>query len=170
MPVFVFDYAEVSASLRGGVRLSGRVLRGMGHSDLSANNRPFAKQGIVGEQLETIFARVLENHAHQVYGDGYYLPDVLEIHGLALLKNNLVLVINIDEPDFKPGDTVAVGHLAKEYELVVANGILGGVDVLNNVYDAGHSRQPVENYPVADNRGEQNWRYMVHFKSILLRP
>jgi hypothetical protein len=136
--------------------------RGMGHINLSANNRPFAKQGIVGKQLETIFAGMLEDHAHQVYRDGYYLPDVLEIHGLALLEDNLVLVINIDEPDFEAGNTVAIGHLAKEYELVVANGILGGVDVLNNVYDAGHSRQPVENYPVADNRGEQNWRYMVH--------
>ena len=97
---------------------------------------------------------MLENHAHQVYRDGYDLADILEIHGLALLENHLVLIINIDEPDFKPGNAVAVGHLTKEYELVVANGILGGVDVLNNVYDAGHSRQPVENYPVANNRGK----------------
>jgi len=94
---------------------------------------------------------MLKNHAHQVYGDGYDLADILEIHGLALLENNLVLVINIDKPNFKAGDAVAVGHLAKEYELVVANGILGGIDGLKNVYDAGHSRQPVENYPVADN-------------------
>jgi hypothetical protein len=123
----------------------------MGHSNLSANDRAFAKQGIVGEQLETIFARVLKNHAHQVNGNGYDLADILEIHGLALLEDDLVLVINIDEPNFKAGNAVAVGHLAKEYELVVANGILGGVDVLNYIYDAGHSRQPVENYPVTDN-------------------
>jgi hypothetical protein len=124
--------------------------RGMGHSNLSANDRPFAKQGVVGKQLETIFAGVLKDHTHQVYGDGYDLADILEIDGLALLEDDLVLVINIDEPNFKLGDAVAVGHLAKKYELVVANGILGGVDGLNNVYDAGHSRQPVENYPVAD--------------------
>jgi hypothetical protein len=123
----------------------------MGHINLSANDRPFAKQGVIGKQLETIFARVLEYHPHQVYRDSYDLPDVLEIHGLALLEDNLVLVINIDEPNFKPGNAVAIGHFAKEYELVVTNGVLGGVDCLNNVYDAGHSRQPVENYPVADN-------------------
>lgn len=153
------------------VRRGRRVLRwGMGHINLSTNDRPFAKQSVIGKQLETVFTRVLKNHAHQVYGDGYNLPDVLEIHGLALLEDNLVLVINIDKPNFKPGDAVAVGHLAKEYELVVANGVLGSIDGLNNVYDARHSRQPVENYPVADNRGEQNWRYMVHFESILLRP
>jgi hypothetical protein len=126
----------------------------MRHINLSANDRAFAKEGIVGEQLETVFACMLENNAHQVYRDGYYLADVLEIHGLALLKDNLVLVINIDEPNFETGYAVAIGHLAKEYELVVANGILGGIDGLNNVYDAGHSRQPVENYPVAYNRGE----------------
>jgi hypothetical protein len=141
----------------------------LGHINLSANDRAFAKQGVVGKQLETIFAGMLEDHAHQVYRDGYYLPDILKIDGLALLEDNLVLVINIDEPNFKPGNTVAVGHLAKEYELVVANGILGGVDVLNYIYDAWHSRQPVENYPVADNRGEQNWRYMVHFKYLPLK-
>jgi hypothetical protein len=138
----------------------------VGHSNLSANDGAFAKEGIVGKQLETIFACMLEDHAHQVYRDGYNLADILEIHGLALLEDNLVLVFNIDEPNFKPGDAVAIGHFAKEYELVVANGVLGSVDGLNNVYDAGHSRQPVENYPVADNRGEQNWRYMVHFESI----
>ncbi len=93
---------------------------------------------------------MLKNHAHQVYRDGYYLPDVLEIHGLALLEDDLVLVFNIDEPNFKPGNAVAIGHFAKEYELVVANGVLGGVDGLNYIYDARHSRQPVENYPVAD--------------------
>jgi hypothetical protein len=141
--------------------------RGMGHINLSANDRPFAKQGVVGKQLETIFARVLKNHAHQVYRDGNNLPDVLEIHGLALLEDDLVLVFNIDEPNFKPGNAVAIGHFAKEYELVVANWVLGSVDGLNYIYDARHSRQPVENYPVADNRGEQNWRYMVHFESIL---
>ena len=122
----------------------------MRQSNLSANNRPFAKQGIVGEQLETIFARVLEYHPHQVYRNGYNLPDVLEIHGLALLEDNLVLVINIDEPNFKPSNTMAIGHLAKEYKLVVANRVLGSVDGLNYIYDAGHSRQPVENYPVTD--------------------
>ncbi len=94
---------------------------------------------------------MLENHAHQVYRNGYDLADILEIHGLALLEDDLVLIINIDEPNFKTRDAVAVGHLAEEYELVVANGILGGVDVLNYIYDAGHSRQPVENHPVADN-------------------
>lgn len=93
---------------------------------------------------------MLKNHAHQVYGDGYNLPYVLEIHGLALLEDDLVLAINIDEADFKPGNAVAVGHFAKEYELVVANGVLGGVDGLNYIYDARHSRQPVKNYPVAD--------------------
>ena len=113
---------------------------------------------------------MLEDNAHQVYRDGYNLSDVLEIHGLALLEDNLVLIINIDEPNFKVGYAVAIGHFTKVYELVVANGILWGVDVLNYIYDAGHSRQPVENHPVADNRGKQNWRYMVHFESILLRP
>ena len=127
------------------------LLRGMGHINLSANDRPFAKQGVVVEQLETIFAGVLKNHAHQVYRNGYNLADILEIHGLALLEDNLVLVINIDEPNFKQGNTVAVGHFAKEYKLVVANWVLGSVDGLNYIYDARHSRQPVENYPVADN-------------------
>jgi hypothetical protein len=141
--------------------------RGMGHINLSANDRPFAKQGIVGKQLETIFAGMLKNHPHQVYRDGYYLADILEIHGLALLKDDLVLVINIDEPNFKRGNAVAIGHLAKEYELVVANWVLGGVDGLNYIYDARHSRQPVENHPVTDNRGEQNWRYMVHINSFI---
>jgi hypothetical protein len=94
---------------------------------------------------------MLKDHAHQVYRDGHYLPDILEIHGLALLEDDLVLVINIDKPNFKPGNAVAVGHLAKEYELVVANGILGGVDGLNYIYDAGHSRYAVKNHPVADN-------------------
>jgi hypothetical protein len=122
----------------------------MRQSNLSANDRPFAKQGVVGEQLETIFAGMLKNHAHQVYRNGYDLPDVLEIHGLALLEDDLVLVINIDEPNFKIGNAVAIGHFAKEYKLVVANGVLGGVDGLNYIYDAGHSRQPVENYSVAD--------------------
>jgi hypothetical protein len=123
----------------------------MGHSNLPANNRAFAKEGVVGKQLETIFAGMLKNHAHQVYGDGYYLPDILEIHGLALFKDDLVLIINIDEPNFKAGNAVAVGHFAKEYELVVAHGILGGIDGLNDVYDAGHSRYAVENHPIANN-------------------
>jgi hypothetical protein len=122
----------------------------MGHINLSANDRPFAKQCVIGKQLETIFACVLKDDAHQVYRDGHYLPYVLEIHGLALLEDDLVLVINIDEPNFKLGNAVAIGHFAKEYKLVVANRVLGSVDGLNNVYDAGHSRQPVENYPVAD--------------------
>jgi hypothetical protein len=122
----------------------------MRQSNLSANDRPFTKQCVVGEQLETIFAGMLKNHTHQVYCDGYDLPDVLEIHGLALLEDDLVLVINIDEPNFKPGNTVAIGHFAKEYELVVTNWVLGSVDGLNYIYDARHSRQPVENYPVAD--------------------
>ena len=94
---------------------------------------------------------MLEDDAHKVNGDGDNLADILEIDGLALLENDFVLVINIDEADFEAGDAVAIGHLAEEYELVVANGILGGVDGLNNVYDAGHSRQAVKNYPVADN-------------------
>jgi hypothetical protein len=136
--------------------------RRMGHINLSANDRPFAKQGVVGKQLETIFAGMLENHAHQVYGDGYDLADILEIHGLALLENNLVLVINIDEPNFEPGNAVAIGHLAKEYELVVANWVLGGVDGLNDVYDTRHSRQPVENYPVADDCRKQYRGYFIH--------
>jgi hypothetical protein len=141
----------------------------MGHINLPANDRPFAKQGIVGEQLETIFACMLKNHAHQVYGNGYNLPDILEIHGLALLEDDLVLVIYIDEADFEAGNAVTVGHLAEEYELVVAHGVLGGVDVLNNVYDTGHSRYAVENHPVADNNGKQNWSNLIHFESILLR-
>jgi hypothetical protein len=138
----------------------------MGHINLSANDRPFAKQGVVGKQLETIFACMLKNHAHQVYGDGYYLPDILEIHGLSLFEDDLVLVIYIDETDFKAGNAVAIGHLAEKYELVVTNGVLGSIDGLNNVYDAGHSRQPVENYPVTDNNGKQNRSNLIHFEPI----
>jgi hypothetical protein len=94
---------------------------------------------------------MLKDDAHQVDCDGNYLADILEIDGLALLEDNFVLVIYIDEADFEMGDAVAIGHLTEKYELVVANGIPGGVDGLNNVYDAGHSRYAVENYPVADN-------------------
>ena len=136
------------------IRRSGRVLRWLGHINLSANDRPFAKHSVVGKQLEAIFACMLKNHAHQVYGDGYDLPDILEIHGLALLEDDLVLVIYIDETNFKAGNAVAVGHLAKKYELVVAHRVPGSVDGLNNIYDAGHSRYAVENYPVAHNNGK----------------
>ncbi len=126
-------------------------MRFWGHGDLAADDGALAEDGVIGEQLETIFACMLEDDAHQVYRDGYDLADIFEIDGLALLEDDLVLVFDIDETDFKVGDAVAVGHLAKEYELVVANGIPGGVDGLNDVYDAGHSRYAVENYTVADN-------------------
>jgi len=143
------------------------MLRRLGHINLSANDRPFTKHSVVGKQLETIFACMLKNHAHQVYGDGYDLPDILEIHGLALLEDDLVLVIYIDEANLKAGNAVAVGHLAKKYELVVAHRIPGGVDGLNNVYNAGHSRYAVENYSVADNNGKQNRSNLIHFEPIL---
>jgi hypothetical protein len=123
----------------------------MRHINLPANDRPLAKHSVVSKQLETIFACMLKNHAHQVNRDGYDLPDILEIHGLALFEDDLVLVIYINEADFEAGNAVAVGHLAEKYELVVAHGVPGGVDGLNNVYDTGHSRYAVENYPVADN-------------------
>lgn len=112
---------------------------------------------------------MLKNHAHQVYGNGYDLPDVFEIHWLALLEDDLVLVIYIDEANLKAGNAVAVGHLAKKYELVVAHRIPGGVDGLNNVYNAGHSRYAVENYSVADNNGKQNRSNLIHFELVLLR-
>ena len=106
---------------------------------------------------------MLKNHPHQVYRDGYYLPYVLEIHGLALLEDDLVLVFHVNEPNFKPGNAVAIGHLAKKQELVVAHGIFLGVDGLNDVYDARHPRDSVEDYPVADDCREQNWCNLVHF-------
>ena len=123
----------------------------LGYSDLSADDGAFAKEGIVGEQLEAIFAGMLKDDAHQVYRDGNYLADILEIDGLALLEDDLVLVFDIDETDFEAGDAVAVGHLAEEYELVMAYWKLGGVDCLDNVYDAGHSGYAVEDYTVAYN-------------------
>jgi hypothetical protein len=138
----------------------------LGHGDLSANDGAFAEKGIVGEQLETIFAGMLEDDAHQVYGDGNCLADILEIDGLALLEDDFVLVIYIDEADFEMGDAVAVGHLAEVYELVVTNGVPGGVDVLDNVYDARHSGYAIEYYPVAYNRGKQNRGYLIHLELI----
>jgi hypothetical protein len=143
------------------------LLRRLGHINLPANNRPFTEKGIIGEQLETIFASMVKNHAHQIYGYGYDLPDVFEIHGLALLEDDLVLVIYIDEADFEAGNTVAVGHLTEEYELVVAHGVLGSVDILNNIYDAGHSRYAVENHPVAYNYGKRNRSYLIHINSFI---
>jgi len=82
---------------------------------------------------------MLENDTHQVYGDGYDLPDILEIHRLGLLKNDFFLLTEVDKPNLNLGAAVAVGHLAEEYELVVAHGVSGGVDGLNNVDYAGHS-------------------------------
>jgi len=109
---------------------------------------------------------MLKNHAHQVYGNGYDLPYILEIHGLALLEDNLVLVIYINEANFEAGNAVAVGHLAEEYELVMAHWVLRGIDGLNNIYDAGHSRYAVENYPVTDNNGKENRANFIHIKSL----
>ncbi len=123
----------------------------LGHINQSAHNGAFAEEGIICEQLETIFAGMLKDYAHKVYRDGYCLVDILEIDGLALLEDGFVLVFYIDEADFEMCDAVTIGHLAEVYELVVANGIPGGVDVLNDVYDAGHSRYAVKYYPIADN-------------------
>jgi hypothetical protein len=134
------------------IRRDRRVLlRGLGHSDLSANNRTFAKKDIVGKKLETEFAGMLEDYAHEVYRDGNGLPDIFEIDRLALLEDDLVLIVYINEADFEACDAVAIGHLAEVNELVVTHWILGGVDGLNNVYDAGHSGYAVKNHPVADN-------------------
>lgn len=138
------------------------LMRLLRHSDLSASDGAFAEEGIVGEQLEAVFAGMLEDDAHQVNRNGNYLANIFEIDGLALLEYDLVLVFDIDETDFEMGDAVAIGHLAEKYELVVANGIPGGVDCLNNIYDAGHSRQAVKYYSVADNRGKQDWSNLIH--------
>jgi hypothetical protein len=127
------------------------MLRRMGHINLSANDRAFAEQSIISEQLETVFACMLEDDTHKVYRNGYNLADILEINWLALLEDDLVLVIDIDEADFEAGYAVAIGHLAEEYELVVANGKFWGVDCLDYVYDAGHSRYAVKYHPVAYN-------------------
>ncbi len=121
----------------------------LGDIDLAAGDRALAEEGFVGEKLEAVFACVLEDDAHKVYRDGYDLADVLEIDGLALFEDDFVLVFDIYETDFEMGDAVAIGHFAEKYELVVADGEPGGVDGLNNVDDAGHSRYAVENDPVA---------------------
>jgi hypothetical protein len=109
---------------------------------------------------------MLKNHAHQIYSNGYNLPDILEIHRLALLEYDLVLIIYIDEADFKTGNAVTVSHLAEKYELVMAHRVPGSIDGLNNIYDAGHSRYTVENHPVAYNNGKQNRSNLIHFEPI----
>ena len=111
---------------------------GRGQGNLPANNGAFSEQRVIGKQLETIFACMLKNDAHQVYGDCNYLPDVFEIHGLGLLENDLVLVVEVNKAYFNFRAAMAIGHLAKEYKLVVADGVSGGVNGLNNVYDARH--------------------------------
>ena len=94
---------------------------------------------------------MLEDHAHKVYRDSDGLADVFEIDGLALLEDDLVLILCINEADFEMGDAVAIGHLAEIYELVMTYGIAWRVDGLNDVYDAGHSRYAVKYHPVAYN-------------------
>jgi molybdate-binding protein len=81
---------------------------------------------------------MLKDDAHQVYRNRNYLLNVFEIHRLALLENDPVLVRYIDKPYFNPSVAVAIGHFAKEQELVVANGVFRGVDGLNDVDDARH--------------------------------
>jgi hypothetical protein len=93
---------------------------------------------------------MLKDDAHQVYRNGNYLPDVFEIHRLALLENDLVLVFEVNEANFKPGISVAIGQFTEEYELVVANGVLWSVDGLDDVYNARHPSDTVEDYPVTD--------------------
>jgi len=112
---------------------------------------------------------MLKDDAHQVYRNRNYLPDVFEIDRLALLENNLVLVFEVNETNFKPGVTMTICHLTEEYEMVVANGVFGSVDGLDNVYNAGHSGDSVENYPVANDCRQQNWRHLFHIQSILTR-
>jgi hypothetical protein len=106
--------------------------------NLSASYCPFTKQAFIGEQLKTIFAGMLKNNSHQVYRDCDYLPDIFEIHRLALLENNPVLVFGIDQPDFHPGIAVTIGHFAEENELVVPNWKFLGVNGLHYIYDARH--------------------------------
>ena len=104
-----------------------------------------------------------KDDTHQVYRNRDCLPDVLEIHRLTLLENGFVLVFEVNKANFKPGIAMAIGKLTEEYELVVANGVSWGVDGLNNVYNTRHTRDTVEDYPVADDCRQENWRYLFHF-------
>lgn len=110
---------------------------------------------------------MMEAHAHQIYCNRDYLLNVFEIHRLALLKNDPVLVRYIDKPYFNSSVAVAIGQLAEEYKLVVTNGVFRSVDCLNDVYDTRHSRYSVEDYPVADDCRQQNRSYLVHFNQSL---
>ena len=109
---------------------------------------------------------MVKDDPHQVYCQRYYLLNVFEIHDLGLLNNHLVLVFDVDKPNFKFGIAMAVGQLAKEYNLVLAHGILRGVDVLNDIYDARHSRDAVENHPVTYNFRHQNRRNLLHYSPM----
>jgi hypothetical protein len=106
--------------------------------NLSASYRPFTEQGLVGEQLKSIFAGMLKNDSHQVYRNCDYLSDIFEIHRLALLKNNPILVLGIDQSYLHSSVAVTIGHFAEENELVVSNGEFLGVNGLHYIYDARH--------------------------------
>ncbi len=109
---------------------------------------------------------MLKDNTQQIYRNRDYLPDILEIHRLALLENDLVLVIEVNKSYLKPSIAVAIGQFAEEYKLIMANGVLGGIDCLDDVYNTRHTRNSVEDYPVADNCRQQNWCHVVHIQSI----
>lgn len=94
---------------------------------------------------------MMEDDAHKVYRQRYYLLNVFEIHGLGLLENYLVLIFDVDESNFKISIAVAVGQLTEKYYLVLAYRIFRGIDILNDIYNARHPRYAVEYHPVTYN-------------------
>ncbi len=120
--------------------------------DLSADYSPVSEQGPAGEQLEAIFPRMREDDALEVHRQSNDSFDVLELDSPLSLENDFLLFLGVDEPHFGFRRAVPVRKLAEEEYLSMPRRIFLGIYGLNNVNNAWHPGDFVEDDPAARNR------------------
>jgi len=120
--------------------------------DLSADYSSISEQGPAGEQLEAIFSRVREDDALEIHRQSDDSFDVVELDRPFALENDFLLFLGVDESHFGFRRAVPVRKLAEEDDLSMSRRIFVSIYSLNNVNDARHPGDPVENDPATGNR------------------
>ena len=119
--------------------------------DLSADYSPISEQGPTRKQLKTILPRVREDYALEVHRQSDDSFDVFEPDRPFALENDFFLFLGIDEPHLGLRRAVPVRKLTEKDDLRVSRRILVSIYRLNNVNNARHAGDLVEDHPAAGN-------------------
>jgi hypothetical protein len=153
-------------------RFQRSALRGFRRSgprrqiDLSADYSSISEQGPAREQLKTIFSRVREDDALEVHRQSDDSFDVFELDCPFTLENDLLIFLGVDESDSGLRRAVSVRKLAEKNYLSMSRRILASVYSLDNVNNARHPGDLIEDDPATGYRRQQNWLYFCHLMDL----